>query len=186
MKKLFCVFLAICLLVSLSACRRNRKDPTADNNTNGTQSQNPTGGSQVENDTPLVAVSLPTQTQNETSADGTVLFQYTFQHMTLVLHKPQVADKIILDFVHPDLLTASDQVTDDRIRFGVDLRRGLSQRLAGQDHVRNDIDRLSVAVYHVFKKVCCVFDGFQRKRRILAREQVSFFRREKLIEVIQQ
>lgn len=114
MKKLFCIFLAICLLISLSACRRNKKDPTADNNTNGTQSQNPTGGSQVENDTPLVAVSLPTQTQNETSADGTVLFQYTFQHMTLVLHKPQVADKIILDFLNRvDSTTAAAESTKE-------------------------------------------------------------------------
>ena len=70
MKKLFCIFLAICLTISLSACRKNKKDPTVDNQTNGTQLQNPTGGSQIENDTPLIAVSLPTQTQNEYHENG--------------------------------------------------------------------------------------------------------------------
>ena len=42
MKKLFCIFLAIGLMISLSACRKNKKDPTVDNHTNGTQLQNPT------------------------------------------------------------------------------------------------------------------------------------------------
>lgn len=114
MKKLFCVFLAICLMISLSACRKNKKDPTVDKQTNGTQLQNQTGGSQAEKDTSLVAVSLPTQTQNEVHDDGTTLFQYTFQHMSLVLHKPQVADKIILDFLNRvDSTTAAAESTKE-------------------------------------------------------------------------
>lgn len=114
MKKLFCIFLAIGLMISLSACRKNKKDPTVDNHTNGTQLQNPTGGSQAEKDTSLVAVSLPTQTQNEIHDDGTTLFQYTFQHMSLVLHKPQVADKIILDFLNRvDSTTAAAESTKE-------------------------------------------------------------------------
>lgn len=114
MKKLFCIFLAICLTISLSACRKNKKNPTVDNHTNGSQLQNQTGGSQAEKDTSLVAVSLPTQTQNEIHDDGTTLFQYTFQHMSLVLHKPQVADKIILDFLNRvDSTTAAAESTKE-------------------------------------------------------------------------
>ena len=114
MKKLFCIFLAIGLMISLSACRKNKKDPTVDNHTNGNQLQNQTGGSQTEKDTSLVAVSLPTQTQNEIHDDGTTLFQYTFQHMSLVLHKPQVADKIILDFLNRvDSTTAAAESTKE-------------------------------------------------------------------------
>ena len=114
MKKLFCIFLAIVLMISLSACRKNKKDPTVDNHTNGNQLQNQTGGSQTEKDTSLVAVSLPTQTQNEIHDDGTTLFQYTFQHMSLVLHKPQVADKIILDFLNRvDSTTAAAESTKE-------------------------------------------------------------------------
>ena len=114
MKKLFCIFLAIFLTISMSACRKNKKDPTVDNHTNGSQSQNQTGGSQTEKDTSLVAVSLPTQTQNEIHDDGTTLFQYTFQHMSLVLHKPQVADKIILDFLNRvDSTTAAAESTKE-------------------------------------------------------------------------
>ena len=114
MKKLFCIFLAICLTLSMSACRKNKKDPTVDNTTNDTQSQDQTGGLYVENDMSLVAVSLPTQTQNEYHENGTVLFQYTFQHMTLVLQKPQVADKIILDFLNRvDNTTSSAESTKE-------------------------------------------------------------------------
>ena len=114
MKKLFCILLAICLIISLPACRKNKKNPTVDNHTNGNQSQNPTGELQVEKDTSLVAVSLPTQTQNEKHDDGTTLFQYTFQHMSLVLHKPQVADKIILDFLNRvDSTTAAAESTKE-------------------------------------------------------------------------
>ena len=114
MKKLFCFLLVICFILSMTACRWNKKKPAADNHTNSTQSQNTTNESQNEIDTPLIAVSLPTQTQNEYHENGTVLFQYTFQHMSLVLHKPQVADKIILNFLNRvDSTTASAESTKE-------------------------------------------------------------------------
>ena len=93
--------LAICLTFSLSGCLRPEKDPTQpSNNTTGTQ-QSPTDPT-TEQDflETMVAVSVPTTTENTTAEDGTVLFQYTYQHMSLVLHKPAVADKIILNFLN--------------------------------------------------------------------------------------
>ena len=113
MRRLFSVLLAICLLLSLSACRRKPKDPV-DNNTGGSDSQNQTGTTQTDGSEIMVAVSLPTVTNDTLHDDGTVLFQYTYQNMSLVLHKPQVADKIILDFLNRiDSTTESANSTMD-------------------------------------------------------------------------
>lgn len=103
MKKLFSVILAICLLLSFAACKRKNKKP-ADNSTNPTNpvagAQTPTYNPPMETDDTLVSVSVPAVTENTTHTDGTVLFQYTYQSMSLVLNEPQVADKIILDFLN--------------------------------------------------------------------------------------
>ena len=100
MKKLFSVLLAVCMLLSLCACKKKDKG-SSDNTTapiGGTEA--PTYTQQIETDDTLVAVSVPAVTENTTDNNGTVLFQYTYQNMSLVLDKPQVADKIILDFLN--------------------------------------------------------------------------------------
>ena len=98
MRRFFCMLLAICLLFSLSACRKKKNNATG-NTTDGTL-QNQASINQTDESDEMVAVSLPTVTQNTTHSDGATLFQYTYQSMSLVLHKPQVADKIIVDFLN--------------------------------------------------------------------------------------
>ena len=101
MKKLISLILAFCIFFSLTACKK--KNPTDQTNT----PTNPVAGTQapiynppMETDEALVSVSVPAVTDNTTHTDGTILFQYTYQNMSLVLDKPQVADKIILDFLN--------------------------------------------------------------------------------------
>ena len=101
MKKLISLILAFCIFFSLTACKK--KNPTDQTNT----PTNPVAGTQapiynppMETDETLVSVSVPAVTDNTTHTDGTILFQYTYQNMSLVLDKPQVADKIILDFLN--------------------------------------------------------------------------------------
>jgi hypothetical protein len=67
----------------------------------------PTGGTNptvptlpVETDKTMVAVSVPTTLEQTTASDGTLLFVYAYQNLSLVLHKPAVADKIIIDFLN--------------------------------------------------------------------------------------
>lgn len=98
MKRLLSALLAVCLLFSLSACRKKPKDPA--DNTTSNNIESPANTTPTEAEKALVAVSLPTVTKETLHSDGTVLFQYTYQNMSLVLHKPQVADKIILDFLN--------------------------------------------------------------------------------------
>ena len=103
MKKLISLILAFCLLISITACKRKNKKPTEQVNkpTNPvTGTQAPTYNPPMETDDTLVSVSVPAITDNTTHTDGTILFQYTYQNMSLVLDKPQVADKIILDFLN--------------------------------------------------------------------------------------
>ena len=100
MKKLICIILAICVVLSLPACKRKNKNPAGDNNTANTEQTVQTNATQVDSNDALVAVSVPAITENTTSKDGTILFQYTHQNMALVLDKPQVADKIIIDFLN--------------------------------------------------------------------------------------
>lgn len=101
MKKQLCFILAFCLTISFSGCLQADENPTqtSDNTTNTQQSTTEPTTEQQFRET-MVAVSVPTITENTTDDDGTVLFQYTYQHMSLVLHKPAVADKIILEFLN--------------------------------------------------------------------------------------
>ena len=100
MKKLLGIFLAVCLLFSLCACKKKNPNPTDEpKNTTSNTTQN-TQVDTLTEDTTLIAVSVPPVTENLTHDDGTVLFQYTYQNMSLVLNNPQVADKIIVDFLN--------------------------------------------------------------------------------------
>ena len=49
---------------------------------------------------PMSAVSLPTTTQSSTAADGTTLFTYTYQNLSLCLQDAMVADEILVDFLN--------------------------------------------------------------------------------------
>ena len=101
MKKLICILLCICLLLTFAGCSK-KKNETPNSNTNtGTTSGQPSGGGEEAGVAdPMVAVSVPSVTEDTLSADGTVVFQYTYQHMSLMLNKPDVANKVILDFLN--------------------------------------------------------------------------------------
>ncbi len=99
MKKWLCLILSL-LLIFLSACT-----PTISNNPENTKGELsgdplPSTESVILFDNPLVAVSVPTVKETSVHEDGTVLFEYTYQHISLVLDKPASADKIILDFLN--------------------------------------------------------------------------------------
>ena len=47
---------------------------------------------------PMSAISMPVVAETSQAADGTTLFTYTYQGLSLFLHDAQVADKIFLDY----------------------------------------------------------------------------------------
>lgn len=99
MKKWLCIFLSL-LLIFLSACVP--AGPNTPESTEGTISGDPEipTDNVIVFDNPLVAVSVPTVKESTVHEDGAVLFEYTYQHISLVLDKPAAADKIILDFLN--------------------------------------------------------------------------------------
>lgn len=104
---LICISLC-CLMLNFSACTapgsETQSGSSATNNTVGTGGPtldaNAPGTDYSPQELPLLAVSLPVITQSETAEDGTVLFNYTFQNLSLVLPDPEVADNVIVDFLN--------------------------------------------------------------------------------------
>lgn len=103
MKKYISIFLILTMLFSLCACRKKEPNPTdssVSSNTT-TESQNTTeDDGEIIAFTDMVAISVPAVTESTKASDGTVLFQYTYQNMSLVLNNEDVADRIILDFLN--------------------------------------------------------------------------------------
>ena len=49
---------------------------------------------------PMISVSVPITTETESAEDGTIIFKYSYQNISLILPDPDVADKIIIDFLN--------------------------------------------------------------------------------------
>lgn len=107
MKKQICFFLSATLMFSLTGCIGSKETPTSPSESIPAVTQ-PTTGTTLPTTTPtepesletMLAISVPSVTENTTASDGTVLFQYIYQNPSLVLHKPAVADKVILDLIN--------------------------------------------------------------------------------------
>lgn len=102
--------LFLLLLLSLSACRQTPQNPSVMTEdpiqtqlpeTNGPeQSADATVTPSVVPQKPLAAVFVPSVTEKVCADDGTEIFAYTHQSMSLVLQEVEIADKIILDFLN--------------------------------------------------------------------------------------
>lgn len=49
---------------------------------------------------PMAAVALPVLTETAKAADGTEIFHYTYQNISLITPDPQIADQVIIDFLN--------------------------------------------------------------------------------------
>lgn len=106
MKPYIAFFLIFSMLLSLAACDLPLK-PAEDSTTSPTEAFTPpestnstTEPEPVLPQTPLITVSLPVITESSTTDDGTVLFNYTFQNISLVTPDADVADLVIIDFLN--------------------------------------------------------------------------------------
>ncbi len=93
MKKYLSVLLALCLLLSFAGCTKDTVVPTQPSDTN-------TPSTNYNPKTVLTAVAVPAVTESFKAEDGTVIFNYTHQSMSLTLPDPDVADKVIIDFLN--------------------------------------------------------------------------------------
>lgn len=100
MKKIFCAILAISLLFLIAGCTFIKQPlPSATPEASTDPQPETTAPDTSPSQHPMAAVSVPSITEEKKASDGTVLFQYTYQNISLVLQDPEVADKVIVDFL---------------------------------------------------------------------------------------
>ncbi len=96
---------------------------------------------------PMVAVSLPVQVESTKADDGTVVFAHAGQSMLLTVEDPDVADRIILDFLNrSDTHTGTQQILDTALQMHSNGAQGLplyEQRI----YAPKRIDRSILSLY---------------------------------------
>lgn len=104
MKKTLLILLFVSIALTFAGCflpSENvpgiTQDPTA-SSTNETLdiTANPNEFEQK----PMIAVSLSAVNETESAEDGAVIFNYSYQNMSLIVPDPEVADKVIVDFLN--------------------------------------------------------------------------------------
>ena len=103
MKKFLILILALCLLFSSVGCAGNNMQTlsSSDNTTETTLAETQTSTEDTcAISLPMVCLSLPVVEQSEKAQDGTVIFNYIHQNISLIVPEPEVADKIIVDFLN--------------------------------------------------------------------------------------
>ena len=103
MKKLISFLLSVCLVLTFSACSEAESQPTTvateETEIPTTMETIPQVTEVINLTGPMTAVSLPTDAEIATAEDGTTIFQYTYQNMSLTLSAQATADLVIVDFL---------------------------------------------------------------------------------------
>lgn len=96
------IIMLICLCIILCACTTTKALPTNQLPTQGVITA-PTLNTVVEDpiyDEPFIAISTPVVTEESFADDGTLIFTYSFQDITLTMDDPIVAESIMDDFMN--------------------------------------------------------------------------------------
>ena len=116
MKRILCLLLCLCLVLSLAGCKRQPVTNPTDHTTQPSQQQSSTEstGAQDPTDTtgtepseptlqvpslPMISASFPMHQELFNADDGTVLFRYTFQDVSLNITDPDISKSITLDLL---------------------------------------------------------------------------------------
>ena len=96
MKKIFCIL--ICLFLILAGCAKPNTTETQDTtHTAVISTTEPTAI--LPQQEAMYSVSVPSVSETTLADDGTVIFSYTHQSMMLTVPDPEVANKVIIDFL---------------------------------------------------------------------------------------
>lgn len=102
MKKLFAFLLAMCVLLGICGC--NKQPALPQESTGSTTLPTESTAATVEtvptvSQEPMVAVALPAMKESAVADDLTPIFSYAYQNMQLTVPDPEIADKVIVDFL---------------------------------------------------------------------------------------
>jgi len=106
MKQSLIIFVVLALL--LSGCSFTKAPQTPSPTEQITEPQQETTAETTEaaefipvySQQPMVAISVPAVTEHTVAENDEILFAYTYQHMQLILQDPEVADRVIIDFLN--------------------------------------------------------------------------------------
>ena len=104
MKRIFLLILCVTLLLLTGCTRQQETVSTQAANVLEAQTEAPTQMTEhtetAKTTAPLIAVSVPLTTDSYQSDDGTELFSYSYQHMSLTFPDPDIAHKVTLEFLN--------------------------------------------------------------------------------------
>ena len=106
MKKYLLFMLIVCIAFNVVGCSLPSVEAPTDTQTmNPTISEDPTTVTtapvaETFDQKPMIAVSLPVVDQTQYAEDGTLIFRYSYRNMSLIVPDPEVADKVIVDFLN--------------------------------------------------------------------------------------
>ncbi len=104
MKKGLIFLTAFGMLLTLCGCATPDSAPTE--STDPVSTSAPAETTQTPSmQQPLSAVYVPLITEQTAAEDGTNIFSFTYQNMSLTLQEPEIADKVIVDFLNRIELT---------------------------------------------------------------------------------
>ena len=123
MKKCFCLALVVCMSATLLGCHTApdiEYEPTSSATTAETSFETmeataPTEATiAITNQLPLISVSVPKTSQKTYAADGVMIHENIRQNINLTVPDPEVANKIIIDFLQ---VTDNGDALNDSIDF---------------------------------------------------------------------
>ncbi len=102
MKRFFAFMLALLPVISLIGCRQSPAAPTTapKETTAPTTAPTETAPEITAQQQPMAAIVMPVITEDKAAEDGTAIFSYVYQNITLTVPEPEVADKVIVDFLN--------------------------------------------------------------------------------------
>ncbi len=110
MKRLLILLCVGCMVLSMAACSPvsdlpvettampNPETTVTDAGNETTEPSSPTVGDAAQ--MPMSAISLPVVSESKAAADGVEIFRYTYPNISITLPDPDVADKVIVNFLN--------------------------------------------------------------------------------------
>ncbi|MBO5836306.1 MAG: DUF3298 domain-containing protein [Oscillospiraceae bacterium] len=128
MRRVISLLLLVCLLITAAGCKK--QTPTTADTVPSAESTTVTAPADVKpmKQLPMVAVSMPIVYEPYTAEDNTLVFSSTYQNMSLITADPEVADKIIIDYLNQIEKFTSAATIQPLQRNAVDAYRQLQNK----------------------------------------------------------
>ncbi len=114
MKRVIPVLILLAILFAFAGCDKpyeaadNTEVASTQSSSHLDESDSPTDLMSSTLQVPMISVSMPIVREIEYASDSTEIFRHVYQNMALILPEPEVADKVIVDFLNRVDQTSAD------------------------------------------------------------------------------